>query len=220
MEKEINISDRNLKNAYAKAYKLACERLMGCDSEEIASKTGTTYDNYSGTLKLQFMSDIYQVNCQDGDVVMLNGDTLNDTVLKTLLLHYLTSENSMSLTGKHISFSEIPGGGAIYDNAYQKRVIKPLIKTFGYNIDLLREASNKYGGKESSYGDISLIIPVFPFIPITYVIWRGDEEFSPSATILFDESVSSYLPVEDIVIMASISTYALIKEAKTLQQGD
>ena len=182
----------------------------------MATNTGSVFDKSSNILILKYMSDLYRISYQDGQIVTPDGDILKDTILMTLLLHYLINENGGPITENHISFREIPGGGAIYDSAYQKRVIKPLIKTFGNNPDLLLETAKKFDGKNSNYGDKSVTINVFHSVPITYVIWNGDEEFSPSATILFDKSISSYLPVEDIVIMAGLSTYALIKESKQL----
>ncbi|MGR3219703.1 MAG: DUF3786 domain-containing protein [Candidatus Anammoxibacter sp.] len=214
MEQNLNTSEKNPEGAYHKAYHLACEQLAKIDPEDMASNTGSVLDKSSKLLKLQYMSGLYHIYYQDGKIVTPSGDILKDTVLMTLLLHYLTNENGRTITGKHISFREIPDGGSIYDSAYQKRVIKPLIKTFGNNSDLLLEAAKQFDGKKSSYGDISVTVNVFHAVPVTYVIWHGDEEFPPSATILFDESISSYLPVEDIVIMAGLATYALIKAAK------
>jgi hypothetical protein len=57
-------------------------------------------------------------------------------------------------------------------------------------------------------------LKVFPFVPVTYVIWQGDEEVADSGTILFDESITSYLPAEDIVLAASFGTYALMEYSK------
>ncbi|MGR3319557.1 MAG: DUF3786 domain-containing protein [Candidatus Anammoxibacter sp.] len=214
MEQNLNTSEKNLEGAYHKAYHLACEQLANRDPEDMASNTGSAFDKSNNVLKLKYMSGIYHIYYQDGKIVTPDGDVLKDTVLMTLLLHYLINENGGPITGTHISFREIPGGGAIYDSAYQKRVIKPLIETFGNNSGLLLETAKKFDGKKSNYGDVSVTVNVFHSVPVTYIIWFGDEEFSPSATILFDESISSYLPVEDIVIMAGLATYTLIKEAK------
>jgi len=38
-------------------------------------------------------------------------------------------------------------------------------------------------------------------VPITFVLWRGDEEIPPSGNVLFDASIPSYLPVEDIAVV-------------------
>jgi hypothetical protein len=33
------------------------------------------------------------------------------------------------------------------------------------------------------------------------VLWRGDDEFPPNATILFDSSVTDYLSTEDLAVL-------------------
>jgi hypothetical protein len=43
------------------------------------------------------------------------------------------------------------------------------------------------------------------------VLWRGDAEFPAAGNLLFDDSVTEYLPVEDIVILAETVIWKLIK---------
>ncbi len=209
----------NLKNAYAKAYNMAVTELAKKDPSKIAAKTGIIFDKNNNVLRLDYMADIYLVDPENGSIEAPDGSLLTDTAFMTLLLHYLVHDNKDNASpaypaGKQVAFSEIPGGGAIYNNAYQKRVIIPLAKTFGDEPGLLSAIADKFNGRKESYGDVSAVINVFPFAPVTFVIWRGDDEFAPSATILFDESISTILPVEDIVIMASFAVYRMIKEAK------
>jgi len=42
------------------------------------------------------------------------------------------------------------------------------------------------------------------------VVWRGDAEFPPDGNVLFDGSVSEYLPVEDTVILAETVVWKLV----------
>ena len=219
MNTKPNLFNANLKNAYSKACSFACEQLAKKDPKKIAENSKAIYDNDKETVSLQFLSKTYQIFCKSGKVVTSNGNVLEDVVLTTLLLHYLTYTKGLPLSGKYIAFSEIPGGGAIYDSSYKKRVINPFIKTFGNDPDLLLNASENLNGEKNSYGDLSVTLYAFPLVPITYVIWKGDEEFPPSGATLFDQSISSCLPVEDIVIMASIATYKLIKHTKQFEKS-
>jgi len=52
-------------------------------------------------------------------------------------------------------------------------------------------------------------------VPIGLVLWRGDEEFTPEGNVLFDASITGYLPVEDIVILAETVVWKLIKRKNT-----
>ena len=59
-------------------------------------------------------------------------------------------------------------------------------------------------------GDASFRIQVFPRLPMQYVLWEGDEEFSPSVQVLFDASVDHYLSLEDIVVLGQVGSGRLI----------
>lgn len=212
----MNVLGNNLKSAYSKAYGLACEKLQDKPPQSIATATGVVYDEEQHSFSINFLSESYQINASNGEVTDSKGVVVDDTVLTTLLLHYLITGTGEKLTGEHIAFTQIPGGGSIYDNAYQRRVISPFTKTFGNNLELFSKVAEKYNGRKSSYGDLSITFDIFPYVPVTYVIWRGDEEFPPSSTTMFDQTISSYLPVEDVVIMVSFSTYGLMRLAKNL----
>ena len=51
-----------------------------------------------------------------------------------------------------------------------------------------------------------------PRIPLGFVVWRGDAEFQAEGKVLFDSSVSQYLPVEDIVVLAETVVWKLVKK--------
>ena len=51
---------------------------------------------------------------------------------------------------------------------------------------------------------MAVTIQVFPSVPVTFVLWRGDDEFSPSGSVLFDSTISQYLPTEDVAVLAGM----------------
>ncbi len=75
-------------------------------------------------------------------------------------------------------------------------------------------AAVELGGTKTNYGDTSVVIPAFSRVPINIVIWKGDEEFPPNASILFDETVLDYLSAEDINVLCQTLTWRLVKSLK------
>jgi hypothetical protein len=67
------------------------------------------------------------------------------------------------------------------------------------------------GGRPASYGDVSVTIDGFRKVPVTLVLWRGDDEFPPEGNILLDSSISHYLPAEDIIFLCQTITWRLVK---------
>jgi len=206
MEKE-----SNLLNAYLEAYKIACKELKNRDWEQIAVNTNTIFNNVENTLTVKYLNMDYIVYCETGDVTLSNLPNEVTTTVKVLILHYLLHSKVKPLSGRLISFKEIPGGGSIYYPTFQKRAVVPLVKAFEKNREGFFYAAGKLGGIKERYGHASATINVLPLVPVTYVIWQGDDEIASSGTILFDDSITNYLPVEDIVCAASFGVYELIK---------
>lgn len=206
--------ESNLMNAYRTAYRMACEDFKQKDFEEISLNTNSVYDRSSHTLHLKYLNTGYEVDCSSGGIKYKDSNDEVTTTVKVLIAHYLLKAGIKPLSGKMISFKEIPGGGAIYYQTFQKRAILPLVKTFSNNLNGLYLAAEKLGGTRETYGHASVTIKVFPLVPVTYVVWQGDDEIPASGTILFDDTVTSFLPGEDIVLAASFGVYELMKLSK------
>jgi hypothetical protein len=86
-----------------------------------------------------------------------------------------------------------------------------LTKFFGEAPEALLSVAKEVDGEPLNVGDVGVKIQVFPSVPLALVLWRGDAEFPAEGSILFDATVSEYLPVEDIVILAETVVWKLIK---------
>lgn len=135
-----------------------------------------------------------------------------------LILHYLVNTNGEPLSGREIDFREVPEGG-FYWSAFVSRAKKPLLETFGHDLDLYREVAATLGGTPRDLGDASATFQAFPLVPVTHVLWKGDEEFPPEANILFDETISKHLSTEDVAALAGASVYRLMGAAHKLRRS-
>jgi hypothetical protein len=134
--------------------------------------------------------------------------------LLTILLHHYSAANPVRRIGKLLKFRDLPGGHT-YEAAFVQRAIKPIERTFGDKTATLVEAAKPLDGFELGYGDSSVEIPALKGIPIVYILW-GRDEFPASATALFDESASSYLPTEDLAVLGELTTQRLEKSLAIL----
>ena len=134
-------------------------------------------------------------------------------ILSILLSHYSQAKQTPA-TGKLIKFKDLPGGHA-YEGAFINRAIKPVEEAFGEKPAGLVEAAKVLGGKSLSLGDSSVEIPALEGVPITYILWASGE-FEASATVLFDESASNFLPTEDLAVLGELATYRLKKASEHL----
>lgn len=131
---------------------------------------------------------------------------------KILILHYLSKASGIPPSGKLIAFAQLPGCEP-YLPVFQKRTIDRLVRTFGKQPENLIAAAQTIGGSKAQYGDVGVVIPALPKVSVTFILWRGDDEFPPSGNILFDRTVENYLDVEDIIVLSEIIVGELCRHA-------
>lgn len=206
----------NYESGYTQAYQLACEQLAKIDDiQQQCLRSGARYQEAGSqqTITLAYLNRTYQVTLPDIDVSLT--DSAEEVPLrdKILILHYLILAKGTSIADKLITFKELPEG-TNYSPSFSKRAIKPLVDRFGNEPHLLIDAAAALGGYKVDYGDGAATINAFPYVPITLVLWRGDEEFPPSGSIMFDATISDYLSAEDISVLCQTISWKLVKSLK------
>ena len=209
-------SQGNYEYGYTQACQLACEQLAKIeDIKQQCRKSGAQYlekDNQR-VISLEYLNRTYQVTLPDIDISLADSEEEVPIRDKILILHYLTLTKGTPLANKMITFKELPGG-LNYFPSFSERTIKPLVNHFGEEPHRLVDAVKTLGGRKADYGDAAATINAFPYVPITLVLWRGDEEFAPSGSIILDATISDYLSTEDITVLCETIIWKLIKLVK------
>lgn len=198
----------NLNPAYDKARR----ELAGMLPEEVARRASVQYEPACKLFKVPLLGVEYMVSFRDGEIsIGVKGEIVPMTY-KICILHYLVHAGGFPLTGKYITFKELPGG-SIYAEPFNNRAIRPLVSIFGSRPDLLVEAGKRLGGVNAKAGDWAVTVKVLPMVPITFVIWEGDQEFPPGGNILYDVSAPHYLETEDYAILPGLTIFEMKKIA-------
>jgi len=208
---------KNYELAYSLALKLAGEKLAHRDDiEEQCRRSGATYEISSpgANIYIKYFNRIHRVTLPDITISLPGSEEEVALRDKILVLHHLERAKGTPLANKLIGYKELEEGAAYYPSFFQ-RAIKPLVDFFGLSPDRLLSAADELGGTEANYGDASVNIPAFSRVPVTFVVWKGDDEFPPNASILFDHTVLDYLSAEDINVLCQIITWRLIKSLKS-----
>ncbi|UCD92786.1 MAG: DUF3786 domain-containing protein [Methanobacteriota archaeon] len=190
-EKEIDKKKKDFELAFESAWK----ELVGKDPSEVARKAAISYDNELG-YSVSFYGKEYHVKPKEKLVVTPQGDWANP-FYAFLIVHYLNGAKDIPLSNELISFRELYGGD-VYYLAFKNRCIENIRRTFESQPEKLVERGVAIGGEKADIGDYSVRIPVFPKIPITVVIWMGDEEVPTTANALFDKTAGEMLHTEDL----------------------
>ena len=198
---------------YGLAYKLASEQLAKIDDiKQQCLKSGARYETIDAkqVIILEYLNQSYQVTLPDIEVSLKDSEEAVPLKDKILILHYLTQAKGTPVSSRMIAYKELPEG-ANYFPTFYKRALKPLVDHFGQQPQRLVDAAEKLGGQKADYGDVAVTINAFSHVPITLVLWRGDEEFSPEGNILFDSTISDYLSTEDINVLCEIIAWRLVR---------
>lgn len=206
------LNQQNPEYGYQLAYRLACEQLASFDDiEQQCRKSGARYRliDSQKIIILEYLNQSYQIVFPDIDVLLMDSEEEVPVRNKILILHYFNQAKGTPLTNQKIAYKELPEGTAYFPTFY-KRAIKPLLDHFGGEPERLIAAAEKLGGDKADYGDTAVTINAFSYLPITLVLWRGNEEFTPEGNILFDSTVSDYLPTEDINVLCETISWKLV----------
>ncbi len=187
---------------------------MGC---EIAlNKAWEELEKFAQSLRftIRFLTDTYEVNVSERTILQQPSLLPAEDYLSVLILHYLIGclKHGYRQSGNWISFRDIWGGNT-YFPAYQKNTIRPLIEGLQKDPEgLIRKLSTSYKGEVVEGGDIAIMLETFPEVFIRIVIWRGEDEIPPEATMLFDRSLADVLATEDIAVFLDSVVHRIIAE--------
>jgi len=199
--------------AYKTVFEIARDALVASDYAQQCALAGLKCSQETGntTIEVPYFDEI--ITIQIPPFTFESSKNANITlVTKIILLHYINNASGIPLSGEMVAYGDIPSC-MHYEPVFAKRVLKPLQNAFGFDKYAFLEAGLALGGKEEEFGDASFTLFAFPKVPITFILWAGDEEFPPSVKALFDPSIAGYLPLEDIVVIAKLAASRILKAA-------
>ena len=190
----------------------ARQDLKNMDTDFIVQRAGLNYNQDKQLFYLTAFTNQYQVSHPGGEISRLNSSDEPPVGLKIVLLHFLLQGNNFPLRSRDISFQEIPDAGP-YAGPFKRQAIQPLVEKFGRNPELLKKSARKLKASFIEKSDLGFTLEALPTVPLTYLVWFGDDELKGGASLVFDYSVITKLPTEDISFLGEYSTELLLKFA-------
>lgn len=192
------------------SYSLACEQLTRInDLQDQCRKSGARYVG-PNEIGIDYFNQPYRIIIPDCTVSSEGSGTEASLRDGILILHYFIGAKGTSATGRLIAFKQL-SGGISYFPAFSQRALDPFVRNFGKDSELLMKVAAKLGGRKAGYGDASVTINAFDRVPLTLVLWKGDEEVAPNGSVLFDANISDYLSTEDVTVLTEIMIWKLAR---------
>jgi hypothetical protein len=146
---------------------------------------------------------------QDGKEEMDSGAApAGDPYEKILFLRYLCEGKYFPEQGKRLSYNEIPWGSVYYRN-FEGRCLKRCARVFGKDIKKFAETienNPNLRAEALNIGDASYRLEFINGLYISIILWGADDEFPPSAQLLFDDNLIFAFTAEDLVVASEVLT--------------
>lgn len=120
------------------------------------------------------------------------------------ILSYLCNEHHKQVTGRWVSFREIPGG-IDWRGLFRSRCETPLKVLADNHSELLRDIVDLFLGKEVEGfdADIAVVLHPLPHIPICICYQAADNDIESDLNIFFDECCSTNLHVKSLYTLCA-----------------
>ena len=180
------------------------------DPREALARLGdVSWDGQEFRLKL--LGREFAISHPEYAIRALDNGSVPPLPTQTFLLRYLLESRQVPWQGGWKTFREMPWG-EMYIKPYTGRVLTRAAFTFGTRIDAFRAACEKMGAAPVPHGDAGYQFELIGDYRMQILVWEGDEEFPPSAQVLYSDNFAEGFAAEDRVVAGDI----LISTVKTL----
>ena len=177
------------------------ERFIASDPAEITARLGVPFEN--GAFTVTLLGTTYRISHPDCVFTADRENALGVTSLtvQVLLLRLLLLGKPAPETEDFKSFSELPWG-EVYQKPFSGRILNRAAFTFGTRLNDFRRAAEKLGGKPISQGDAAYEFSFTENYRLRLILWEADDEFPPSAQLLYSANFPLGFSADDRVIAA------------------
>ena len=194
--------------------------LAGKDPEDVCRRALCHYDSNKGCYTLSIWSEDYMIYPGESKIIRIRDNKSDINIfLGLFMVHYLLTSKAMPISKEWVSEKDIPGGVAFFrgPHAIPTHLI---VKRYGDNIGGFCKRCEQLDGIPLHMADQAYSFRIAPRIPVTVLLWEGDDEFPAESKILFDRTIAEHLALDIIFgltveICTRVSDFTINKINKT-----
>lgn len=158
---------------------------------------------------IRFLGVVYKVTYPEFEIIhQTEGDGIylleTDIKSQILLLRYLVDGDGEVFTGSLLSYHDLPWGEVYYRQFYGRCIMR-LARTYGKRIKDFCRIMEGMNGVRKSFGDAAYEFELMEGLHLCFILWEGDDEFQPSAQILFSDNFPAAFSAEDVAYVGDIA---------------
>lgn len=208
MQTEVKQIDNNKEE---KPFEYYLEKYEKLDPKEVSERCGIPYDEENREFLVRLMGYEYGISFPEFTISPKTDDPdaylimMENIPSRTFVMRYLIEGKNVLSTGKYITFREVPTYGELYLQPFTGRCISRLTYGFGYKLDKFKAAMEKLGATPIKMGDVAYEFELINNYHMRFIFWEADDEFPPSAQILYEDNFLDGFYAEDLVVAGDIS---------------
>jgi len=145
-------------------------------------------------------------------------EAVDDPRLEVLALLYFTRVQAMHPVGRDIvGIKDLKE--AHYFKDQHALDLGPLLECFGEDLEGFRRAAENLRGRPQDMADMAYMLLPFPRVPVYFLLWRGDEEFPPQASVLLDRPIEACFQASAIWLLVKLVAQELLRGPAEMTLG-
>lgn len=175
------------------------------DPVEAAGRCGVRYDAERQVFSMRLLYTDYEISWPRFEIrsEMPDAFALKSLPAQMLLIRFLLEGCASTGSGAFLTYREMPWG-EVYLKPFTGRCITRAAFTFGTRLAAFRAAAEKTPAIPMKNGDASYQLEIMPGYEVQIIVWEGDDEFPPSAQILFSDNFPKAFSAEDRTVVGDL----------------
>ena len=194
------------------------ESLAKARPNEVCTRTGATFNEERKGYFLSVLNQRYLILPEERRIFCMRGDLCEEETLRDyfylMVLLYLLNAREGEPTRTWISEKELKGGTTFFRGPHALQT-EELKNTFGKNPEAFFRAGKRLGGVELLFGDKAFSLTVLPKVPLAYVLWKEDAEFSAQVTVMFDSTIQKHFSLDGVWCIVAEVSQRLLEASKS-----
>ena len=164
-------------------------------------RTGTPFEN--GAFCLTLLGHPYRITHPEFSISGEGGTALKSLPAQTFLMRWLLEGKQTAGSRDFLTFREMPWG-ELYIQPFTGRVLQRAAFSFGTRLEAFRAACTAMGGLPLQAGDAGFEFTLLGNYRLRMLLWAGDDEFPPSAQLLYSANFVDGFAAEDRVVAGDL----------------
>ena len=179
----------------------AKDAFLQWDSRLIAERFSLRQENQ--WIYVPYLGRMHRINCENGDVEeQADGQWRPGSFAAHMaLFDALCRKTVGKLSGKWATVNNLEG--LLHPGVGEESMYGDTARAFSGKQQRLREIGEQWGAEPFPVGDAAFVLRIFPFLPMVFQFWEGDDEFPPQIRLLWDSNTLSFIRYETIWYIAA-----------------